>query len=335
MPPNDRRIDARDWSLLCMLSILWGGSFFFNGAALRELPPLTLVFLRVALGAAILLPLLRMQGIGFPIGATGWKPFVAIGLLNNAIPFSLIVLGQTFIPSGLASILNATTPLFAVIVMAMAGEETLQMRRVAGVALGVVGVVVLRGWGAETMSGHGLGILLCLGGALSYGFAALAARRLLKDSPPLGTAAFQLMASTVMMAIIAGAVEQPWRLPMPSVTTWLAVLGLAGLSTALAYIVFFQILRRSGATNVMLVTLLIPVTAILLGWLVLGEPISMREIAGAIVIGSALLVIDGRAQPVITRCLSLLRLGPSAPCRRRRRRQAHTSSPRENRTGVS
>jgi drug/metabolite transporter (DMT)-like permease len=301
MPPNDSRIDARDWSLLCVLSILWGGSFFFNGAALRELPPLTLVFLRVALGAAILLPLLRMQGIGFPIGATGWKPFVAIGLLNNAIPFSLIVIGQTFIPSGLASILNATTPLFAVLVMAAAGEEALQMRRVAGVALGLFGVIILRGWGIEARPGQGLGILLCLGGALSYGFAALAARRLLMDSPPLGTATFQLMASTAMMAIIAGAVEQPWRLPMPSVTTWLAVLGLAGLSTALAYIVFFQILRRSGATNVMLVTLLIPVTAILLGWLVLGEPISMREIAGAIVIGSALLVIDGRVPGLLRR----------------------------------
>lgn len=335
MPPNDSRIDARDWSLLCVLSILWGGSFFFNGAALRELPPLTLVFLRVALGAAILLPLLRMQGIGWPKGMTGWKPFVAIGLLNNAIPFSLIVIGQTFIPSGLASILNATTPLFAVLVMAAAGEEALQMRRVVGVTLGLFGVVILRGWGIETKPGQGLGILLCLGGALSYGFAALAARRLLKDSPPLGTATFQLMASTAMMAIIAGAVEQPWRLPMPSDTTWLAVLGLAGLSTALAYIVFFQILRRSGATNVMLVTLLIPVTAILLGWLVLGEPISMREIAGAIVIGSALLVIDGRAQPSIAGCLSLLRLGPSAPCRRRRRRRAHTSSPHENRTGAS
>lgn len=101
MPPNDNRIDARDWSLLAVLSILWGGSFFFNGAALRELPPLTLVFLRVALGAAILLPLLRMQGIGFPKGMQGWKPFVAIGLLNNVIPFALIVIGQTFIPSGL------------------------------------------------------------------------------------------------------------------------------------------------------------------------------------------------------------------------------------------
>ncbi|MCP3372096.1 DMT family transporter [Bradyrhizobium cajani] len=294
MPVTDNRIDARDWSLLAVLSILWGGSFFFNGAGLRELPPLTLVFLRVALGAAILLPLLRMQGIGFPSGLAGWRPFVAIGLLNNAIPFSLIVIGQTFIPSGLASILNATAPMFTVIVMAAAGEETLQMRRVAGVALGLLGVIILRGWGLETRAGQGLGILLCLGGAFSYGLAALAARRLLKDAAPLGTATFQLMASTVMMAAVAGAVEQPWRLPMPGPTTWLAVLGLAGVSTALAYIVFFQILRRSGATNVMLVTLLIPVTAILLGWLVLGEPISAREIAGAIVIGSALLVIDGR-----------------------------------------
>ncbi|GMO17355.1 DMT family transporter [Bradyrhizobium sp. TM233] len=301
MPPTDNRIDARDWSLLAVLSVLWGGSFFFNGAALRELPPLTLVFLRVALGAAILLPLLRRQGIGFPKRMIGWKPFVTIGLFNNVIPFSLIVAGQTFIPSGLASILNATTPLFTVLVMAAAGEEALAMRRVAGVGLGLAGVIILRGWGLETRPGQGLGILLCLGGALSYGFAALAARRLLKDSPPLGTATFQLMASTVMMAIVAGVVEQPWRLPVPGLTTWLAVLGLAGLSTALAYIVFFQIIRRSGASNVMLVTLLIPVTAILAGWLVLGEPISMREIAGAIVIGSALLVIDGRVLNLLRR----------------------------------
>jgi drug/metabolite transporter (DMT)-like permease len=294
MLPKDNRIDRRGWSLLAVLSVLWGGSFFFTGAALRELPPLTLVLLRVALGAAILLPVMRMQGIAFPRGLAGWTPFAMIGLLNNVIPFSLIVIGQTFIPSGLASILNATTPLFTVMVMAAAGDEALQMRRVAGVALGLLGVIILRGWGIETRPGQGFGVLLCMGGALSYGFAALAARRLLKDSAPLGTATFQLMASTVMMAAVAGAIEQPWHLPMPGLATWLAVLGLAGLSTALAYIVFFQIIRRSGASTVMLVTLLIPVTAILLGWLVLGEPVSAREIMGAIIIGSALLVIDGR-----------------------------------------
>ncbi|MCS3725816.1 DMT family transporter [Bradyrhizobium betae] len=303
MSPNDNRIDARDWSLLAVLSVLWGGSFFFNGAALRELPPLTLVFLRVALGAAILLPLLRMRGIAFPRGLTGWTPFVTIGLLNNVIPFSLIVIGQTFIPSGLASILNATTPLFTVMVMAAAGEEALQMRPVAGVALGLLGVIILRGWGIETRPGQGLGILLGLGGAFSYGFAALAARRLLKNVPPLGAAAFQLIASTLMMAIVAGATEQPWRLPMPGIATWLAVLGLAGLSTALGYIIFFRVLQRSGGTNVMLGTLLVPVTSILLGWLVLGEAISVQEVIGAIVIGSALLVIDGRILHLLRRTL--------------------------------
>jgi drug/metabolite transporter (DMT)-like permease len=115
----------------------------------------------------------------------------------------------------------------------------------------------------------------------------LIARRSLADSPPLATATFQLMASSLMMAVVAGIFERPWQLPMPGAVTWLAVFGLAALSTALAYIVFFRVLRRSGATNVMLVTLLVPVTAILLGSLVLGEHISLREIAGALVVGSA------------------------------------------------
>src|SRR3954452_19500321 len=168
MTTDDTSIDARDWSLLGVLSILWGGSFFFNGVVLRELPTLTLVLLRVALAAIILLPLLWVYRIRFPKGISGWTPFVAIGLFNNVLPFSLIVAGQTYIPSGLASILNATTPLFTVVVMAAAGEEKLLVRRIACVIVGLIGVVILRGWnfdGAGFWSGQGVGILLCLAGA--------------------------------------------------------------------------------------------------------------------------------------------------------------------------
>jgi drug/metabolite transporter (DMT)-like permease len=294
-------MDGRDWALLGALSMLWGGSFFFNGVALRELSPLTLVFLRVALAAVVLLPVLRAYRIGLPGTFAAWRPYFAIGLLNNVLPFSLIVTGQVYIPSGLASILNATTPLFTVLVMAAAGDEKLLMRRVLGVLTGLIGVIILRGQNLGFGTGEGVGILLCLLAAFSYGLAALYARRRLSDSPPLATATFQLLASSLMMAVIAATVERPWQLPMPGLTTWLAMIGLAALSTALAYIVFFQILRRSGSTNVMLVTLLIPVTAILLGYLVLGEQMSRREIVGALVIGSALLLIDGRIFRLVRR----------------------------------
>jgi len=301
MTASDGRIDARDWALLAALSVLWGGSFFFNGLVLRELPPFTLVLLRVALAATILLPVFYAQRLPVPKGWAGWKPFFLVALFNNVLPFSLIVTGQIYIPSGLASIINATTPLFTVAVMAAAGEEKLIVRRIAGVIIGLVGVAILRGSELGFASGQGRGILLCLAAALSYGVSALIARRSLADSPPLASATFQLMASSLMMTIVAAIFERPWQLPMPGAVTWLAVLGLAALSTALAYIVFFQVLQRSGATNVMLVTLLVPVTAILLGSLVLGEQISFREIAGALVIGSGLLLIDGRVPKLFER----------------------------------
>jgi drug/metabolite transporter (DMT)-like permease len=178
--------------------------------------------------------------------------------------------------------------------MAASGDEKFHARRVAGVIVGLIGVIILHGQSLDFEAGQSIGILLCLTAAFSYGLAALYARRKLLDSPPLATAAFQLMASSLIMAVVAAAIERPWQRPMPGVPTWLAIVGSAALSTAVAYIIFFRILRRAGSTNVMLVTLLIPVTAILLGVLVLGETISLREIAGAVVIGSALLVIDGR-----------------------------------------
>src|SRR4051812_40801279 len=145
MTASDLRVDIRDWWLLALLSVLWGGSFFFIGVVVGELPPLTVVLLRVVLAVLFLLPLLRVHKISFPKGFSGWKPFFAIAALNNVLPFSLIVTGQTYVTSGLASILNATTPVFTVLVMAAAGDEKLHARRVAGVVIGLIGVAILHG----------------------------------------------------------------------------------------------------------------------------------------------------------------------------------------------
>jgi drug/metabolite transporter (DMT)-like permease len=295
MAAAETTMDERDWALLVLLSILWGGSFFFNGVAVRELPPLTIVLARVAIAAILLVPVLWAKGMRLPASPAAWAPFLVMGLLNNVIPFSLIVCGQTLIASGTASVLNATTPLFTVLVMAAYGDEPLAARRVVGVLAGLVGVIILRGQGLEFAGGETLGMLLCLLAALSYGFSGLWGRRKLASVPPLTSATCQLICSSGVMLALAGIVDRPWLLPAPSAQTWLALLGTAALSTSLAYVVFFQILVRSGASNVMLVTLLIPVTAILLGHFLLGEPLQPREIVGALIIGGALLIVDGRA----------------------------------------
>jgi len=292
---KETSIDPKDWTLLALLSVLWGGSFFFAGVAVRELPPLTIVLARVGLAALLLLPVHWIMLGGLPIGFSAWRAFIIMAALNNVIPFSLIVAGQREIASGLASVLNATTPLFTVLVMAFFGEEKLIFRKVLGVLLGLGGVAILRGQTPFTLGdAHTWGVALCLGGAVSYGFAGLWGRRHLSGVPPLTSATCQVLCSTLITSVLASALERPWMLAAPSVPTLWSLVGFAGLSTALAYIVFFQILVRSGASNVMLVTLLIPVTSLLLGHLILGEVIEPREIAGALVIASSLLVLDGR-----------------------------------------
>ncbi|MCD0419793.1 DMT family transporter [Rubrivivax sp. JA1024] len=276
------------------LSILWGASFFCVGVALKELPPFTIVFLRAAIAALVLLLIVWLRGIPMPRGGAGWLPFVGMAGLNYVVPFFCLATGQTFISTGLASVLNATTPLFTVVVMAAAGEERLTARRVVGVVVGVSGVAVLRGVDLR-QADTGIGVALCLCAALSYGLSALLARRRLNGFAPLTTATAQMVVATVVTGVVAASVDQPWQLSVPSASAIWAVAALGTLSTALGYVLFFRIIARSGSTNVMLVTLLIPVTAILLGTVVLHEHVGTRELIGAGVIASALLIIDGRA----------------------------------------
>lgn len=287
----------QDWALLLLLSILWGGSFFFAAVAVREVPPLTVVALRTGIAALVLIVILKMRGEGWPFAKGAVLAFFVMGLLNNLLPFSLLFWAQTMIPSGLASILNATTPIFSILVAHfLLADERMAANRAIGILFGFLGVVVLLG--GDVLDGAGiasLGMLACLGAALSYGFAGVYGRRfkgmaLNATQVALG----QLVATTVMMGPIVAAFDQPWTLSPPSLPVVGSILALAIVSTALAYVIFFRILASAGAVNVALVTLLVPVSAIVLGTLILGEQLALRHYAGMGLIGIGLLAIDGR-----------------------------------------
>jgi drug/metabolite transporter (DMT)-like permease len=297
VPKINRTMTGPEWAMLLALSVLWGGSFFFTGVALRALPPFTLVVLRVGLAALILAVVLHAIRLPMPRGGRVWAAFFGMGLLNNVVPFSLIVWGQTQIASGLAAILNATTPLATVLVAHfLTADEKMTRNRVAGVLIGLLGVALMIG--PDTLRGLGtevLAQLAVLGASVSYAFAAIFGRRFGRMGvAPMATATGQVMASTLMLLPIALLVEQPWTLPMPSLTVCGAVLGIAALSTALAYVLYFRILSTAGATNLLLVTFLIPVSAILLGSLVLGERLDAAHFVGMALIGAGLAAIDGR-----------------------------------------
>jgi drug/metabolite transporter (DMT)-like permease len=283
-----------DWLLLVLLSVLWGATFFFIAVANPHVPPLTLVLGRVGLAALALVPLVFLLGMRLPDTAAGWWPFVVQAVVNNVIPFTLMVYGQHRIAGGLAAVLNATTPLFTLVVARLVAGESLTASKLAGVLLGIAGVGVLVGPAALGSNASSvIGMLCILGAALSYAVSALWMRRL-RHIPPLVSSAAQLTCSSLMLLPLASAIDRFWLLPAPGWPATLAVVGLALLSTALAYIVFFRINATAGPTNVMLVTLLIPVTATALGVLILGETLTSNQVAGALVIASGLVVIDGR-----------------------------------------
>ena len=304
------RMGATEWALLILLSVLWGGSFFFAKIAVAALPPLTLVLARVGLAALLLNLLLSVRGGGLPCNPQLWRQFFVMGLLNNLIPFSLIFWSQTQIASGLASILNATTPIFTVVLAHfLTSDERLTIPRMGGVMAGAFGVAAMIGPAA--LGGLGADLvaqIAVLGAAISYACAGIYGRRF-RGVSSLVTATGQLTATTIMMAPLAFAVEPIRTLPAPGLPIWAAVVSLALFSTALGYVVYFRILATAGATNLLLVTFLIPVSALVLAIFVLGERPEPRHLLGMALIGLGLAAIDGR---LAARC-GALRRGDQMP----------------------
>lgn len=291
------KMDAFDWVMLITLATVWGGSFLFNAILVAELPVITIVAIRVTVAALALWGFVRVTGRKIPTSPQVWGALLILGVLNNAIPFSLIVQGQTQITSGLASILNATTPLFTILVAGFfLTDERFSVLRVLGVVVGFSGVILMLGPEALSGLGDDFWAQLCaLGAALSYGFASVFGRRFRElRVDPVMVATGQVTMSSLVLWPIALWIDGPQDIMGLSFNAAASMFGLAVLCTSFAYILYFRILERAGATNISLVTFLVPISAIILGVLVLGERIFIKEIMGMTLIGMGLAIIDGR-----------------------------------------
>lgn len=291
----EQRMSALTWGLLALLGLIWGGSFFFARIAVAEVPPLTLVFLRLSIAALALHIYIGGRFGIYPLLKSRWREFLILGILNNALPHALIFFGQTRIGAGLASILNATTPIWTVLIANyLTSDERLSSAKIIGCLIGLFGTVVLIGPSITDSSDLPLwALLLPVVAAISYGFAATYGKRFKGVAPPV-IAAGQMTASSLVALPLSLVMDHPWALAMPSINSIAAILAIALLSTAFGYIVYFRIMAAAGATNTSLVTLLVPPSAILLGFLFLGERLEMTEISGMALIGAGLVILDGR-----------------------------------------
>lgn len=285
----------RDWGQLLLLGAIWGGSFFFARIAVSELRPLVLVLFRVAIAATALQLYLGVRGPSFRLAFPHAGLFFLLALANNVIPFSLIFAGQTELGAGVASVLNATTPFWTLILAnALTSDEKLSWNKLAGIALGIAGTAVMIGPGLLAgLGGPVWAKFALIGASLSYAIALMIARRF-KGVPSPVIATGQLTASTIIMLPVVLIAYGPAGLFSASPPVWAAVLALALLSTAFAYILYFNLVAAAGATNASLVTLIVPVSAMLLGFLFLGERLELFEMGGMALIALGLVTIDGR-----------------------------------------
>ncbi|KQU76361.1 ABC transporter permease [Aminobacter sp. DSM 101952] len=288
-------MSARDWARLLLLGVIWGGSFFFVHIAVAEIAPLKLVLFRVMIAACALHLYLLVRGPSFRLALPLAATLFGLALVNNVIPFSLIFVGQTEIGAGLASVLNATTPFWTLVIAnMMTTDEKLNWNKLAGIALGILGTAVMIGPGLIAgLGGPVWAKLALIGASLSYALALMVARRL-RGVPPAVVATGQLTASTIIMIPVVLAVHGTGGLFAASSGAWMAVFALALVSTACAYLLFFGLVASAGATNTSLVTLVVPASAILLGVTFLGERLEVFELGGMALIALGLVTIDGR-----------------------------------------
>lgn len=291
------RMSSGDWGIIMLLSLIWGGAFFLIALGLRSFPPITLAFLRMALAVPPMLIALAYLGQKLPTDRRSWQQLFVLGALNAAFPFMLFFWGQSHISTGLGSILNATTPLWGVVLAHLfTRHEKATPSRIAGVLLGLAGIVVMVGTGAlKGMTSDVLAQVACLFATVLYAVAAIYGRTLSQSTmTPIVVATGQVFTAAILILPFMLFFDHPWTLPFARWDAWVGAIGLAIPSTAFAYFLYFRLIDRAGASNAMLVAFIQPVVAIILGVLALGESFAAKEMIGAALIALGLVAIDGR-----------------------------------------
>jgi drug/metabolite transporter (DMT)-like permease len=280
----------RDFAGLALLGALWGGSFLFIRVAVPALGPFLLVELRVGLAVAALLVYALAAG-RVPKIRSRWRSFLILGFFNAALPFTLISAAEIHLTASLAAILNSTTVMFTAMVAAIWMGDALTARKVIGIILGIVGVTVLVGWDPTPLNGVVLlSVAAMLVASLSYALGATYVKSSFSGIPPLGMAIGQLGAATALLLPFS-VVSVPGE--APSFPVVLSMLGLALLSTAAAYLIYFRLIENVGPTSTVTVTLLVPVFGLLFGVLLLEEPFGSGTLAGLGIILSSVVLITG------------------------------------------
>jgi drug/metabolite transporter (DMT)-like permease len=287
---------AVEWGLIALQSMLWGSSYFFIAAVQGQVAPLTIAALRTLPAAAVLLLIVLSLGYRLPATLAEWRLFIGFSVFNTVLPFLLIVWGQSRTTGGMAAILNATAPLFGIFLAhLLTHDEKLSWTKAAGILVGIVGVGVLMG--RDLLAGASADLLARLAlvaAPFSYVCANIFVRRRLGGYPPFVIAVMQMVGAIFVAVPLALAFDRPWVHAPPSPGALAAIAAMGVLGSALPSLCHFTVLQRAGATNASLVTLIMPLTPILLGGIFLGERLSAADAAGAIVIATALIIIDGR-----------------------------------------
>ncbi|OMF92440.1 DMT family transporter [Paenibacillus sp. FSL R7-0273] len=287
-------MSRKDFTVLLLLAFAWGASFLFMRIASPELGPVFTTELRVALAAAALLLYARITGRQLGL-LRHWKPFLLLGALNAALPFTLICMAELELNASLAAILNATTPMFAALAAWGIKNEKPGLSKTAGLIIGLAGVAVLVGWSPVPLAGKTLlSVLYSLGAALAYGFGGLYAARVGRGLAPLTLAAGQQLGAAIVLLPLA-VIFAPRQLP--SAAAVYSVLGLSLVCTAVAYLLYFYLIQSVGAVKTVSVTFLVPVFGLMWGAIFLKEPIYVNTLAGLVIILLGVMLINRKSRP--------------------------------------